>query len=73
MAETGLHRVYYCWIFSPAWLLVALHSRLQWCVRYIRQLREPRSCELVAMDMGRLWKSEATEDVPCSRPPIFNF
>ena len=29
-----------------------------------RQLRELRSCELVAMDMGRLWKSEATEDVP---------
>ena len=29
----------------------------------IRQLRELRSCELVAMDMGRLWKSEATEDV----------
>ena len=28
-----------------------------------RQLRELRSCELVAMDMGRLWKSEATEDV----------
>jgi hypothetical protein len=31
--------------------------------RYSRQLRELRSCELVAMDMGRLWKSEATEDV----------
>ena len=32
-------------------------------VIYTRQLRELRSCELVAMDMGRLWKSEATEDV----------
>ncbi len=32
--------------------------------RRSRQLRELRSCELVvAMDMGRLWKSEATEDV----------
>ena len=37
--------------------------------RYIRQLRELRSCELVAMDMGRLWKSEATEDVPAAAHP----
>ena len=27
--------------------------------RYIRQLRELRSCELVAMDMGRSMESEA--------------
>ena len=29
----------------------------------ILQLRELRSCELVAMDMGRSMESEATEDV----------
>ena len=30
---------------------------------HILQLRELRSCELVAMDMGRSMESEATEDV----------
>ena len=37
--------------------------------RYIRQLRELRSCELVAMDMGRSMESEATEDVPSAAHP----